>query len=56
MKTICILALSLGMASLHAGIKIPKGVFNISQIEEARAKAASENLPIVWVLTDSGST
>ena len=56
MKAICISTLLLGMTTLHAGIKIPKGIYTSSQLEEARAKAASDNLPIVYVMTDSGST
>ncbi len=56
MKAILFSALALSITVLHAGFKIPKGVYKSSQIEEARAKAIVENLPIVFVKTDSGST
>lgn len=56
MRAIIFFIFSLGLGSLQAGFKIPKGVFTVSELEEARDKAIEENKPLVFVLTDSGST
>ncbi len=55
LKILCVSAL-LSMATLQAAFKIPEGVYTSSQLEEARAKAASAKMAIVYVLTDSEST
>ena len=56
LKILCVSSLLLSMATLQAAFKIPEGVYTSSQLEEARAKAASEKMAIVYVLTDSEST
>jgi len=50
MKIIFFLYLS--CLALQAGIKIPKGVFTVDQLAEARAKAIAENSPIVFIYTN----
>ncbi len=39
-----------------AGIKIPKGVFSVSDLDAAHAKAAEDNKPLVYVLTNPDTT
>ncbi|MEM0968072.1 MAG: hypothetical protein AAGJ31_01865 [Verrucomicrobiota bacterium] len=52
-----VLALFLVTASpLVAGLDIPRYVFGLDQLEEAKAEAAEKEQPLVFVYTDPGST
>lgn len=56
MKLTCVL-LSLAMAaSAMAGFKIPSGVFNHNEMDKAISKAQEEELPLVFLYTDKGTT
>ena len=54
MKTIGMITV-LAIASLHGAIKVPKGIYGASEIEEAQAKALEEEKSLVFVLTNSNS-
>ena len=43
-----------GMAS--AELSVPRSVFEISELDEAKAKAAKDKEPLVIVYTDPGTT
>ncbi len=42
--------------SAFADMKIPRSVFEMEALDEAKAEAAEEGKPIVFVLTDPGTT
>ena len=39
-----------------AELKIPRSVFRVDQLEEAKEKAAEKEAPLIFVFTDPGST
>jgi len=43
-------------ATATAELKIPRSVFKMDEIEEAKAEAAEEKEPLVIVYTDPGTT
>jgi hypothetical protein len=47
-----ILALTLALASLAGAFDIPKGSYNLAQLEEARKKAAEAKQPIAFLITE----
>lgn len=49
-------ALLFAMTSSHADLKIPSSVFTIGELEEAKAKAAEDGEPLIFVYTDPGTT
>lgn len=42
--------------TVFAGFKIPSGVFNHNEMDQAIAKAQEEELPLVFLYTDKGTT
>ncbi len=42
--------------SANAEIRVPNSVHTLSEIEDAKAEAAKEKKPLVFVVTDPGST
>ena len=50
-------ALILAMAgSAAAELRIPSSVFEMDELEEAKAKAAKDEEPLIFVYTDPGTT
>ena len=39
-----------------ADLDIPRSVFRVDQLEEAKAKAAEDGEPLIFVYTDPGSS
>jgi hypothetical protein len=58
MKAIGILALaSIALSPLgFAELRIPKSVFDMEELEEAKAKATEDEEPLIFVVTDPGSS
>lgn len=54
--TIALMGLLLAMGSSQADLKIPRGVFKMDELAKAKAKAAESAKPLVFVLTDPGTT
>lgn len=50
------LALFLTVGAGQAELKIPRGVFKMEELSEAKAKAAESDKPLVFVYTDPGTT
>jgi len=42
--------------SAHAGLKIPSSVFTIDELAKAKAEAAEDKEPLIFVYTDPGTT
>ncbi|MCU0751814.1 MAG: hypothetical protein MUF86_07000 [Akkermansiaceae bacterium] len=57
MKTSCALVM-LGFltAPSHAGVEIPRSVYQTAQLEAARAEAAEKNKALAFVMSDPGTT
>lgn len=43
-------------ANVNAELKIPSSVYTMEELEEAKAEAAEDKEPLVFVLTNPGST
>ena len=57
MKIVPVLLASISLTSgLPGALKIPKGVFDMTQLEEAQAKAEEESKGLAFVMTDPGTT
>ena len=39
-----------------AELDIPRSIFKVDQLEEAKAKAAEDEEPLIFVFTDPGTT
>ena len=51
-----LLGLVLTVNYSQAELKIPRGVFKMDELAEAKAKAAETSKPLVFVYTDPGTT
>ena len=51
-------ALVAGLAQFGfaANLKVPRSVFNMDKIEDAKAKAAENEKPLIFVYTDPNTT
>ena len=58
MKAIALLALvSFALSPLgFAELKIPKSVFEMEELDEAKAKATEDEEPLIFVITDPGTS
>lgn len=56
MKIKCVYILMLLSTVAFAGFDLPRGIFRMSELDEARAKAEEEKKAITFVLTDEKST
>ena len=41
---------------VYAGFKVPKSIYKMDQLEEAKAEAKEEGKALIFVYSDSGST
>lgn len=55
MKVKTLLFLSL-VGSCFGELDIPRSVFSVENLEEAKAAAVEENEPLIFVYTDPGTT
>ena len=53
--TLCGFALLFTM-SVRAELRVSSSVFTIDELDEAKAKAAKDEEPLIFVYTDPGST
>jgi hypothetical protein len=51
-----IASLLFAACSLAAAFNIPKGSFNLGQLEDARKKAAAAKQPLAFVIVDKNAT
>jgi len=58
MKTTVVLALAtFALSPMGFGeLKIPRTVFEMEQLDEAKAKAAEDEKPLIFVITDPGTS
>ena len=47
-----ILALTVALSSLAGAFDIPKGSYNLAQLEEAQKKAVQAKQPVAFVITE----
>ena len=56
-RAILATAILAGVTQLSlAELKIPRSVFRLTDLEEAKEKAAEKEEPLIFVFTDPGST
>lgn len=54
MSLICLCSLLL--FAVNADVRIPSSVFNMEELEEAKAEAFEEKKPLIFVYTDPGTS
>lgn len=47
---------SLLLFAVNADVRIPSSVFNMEELEEAKAEAFEEKKPLIFVYTDPGTS
>lgn len=53
--SLCGVLLSLATIS-HAELRVPSSVYTMEELEKAKAEAAEEKEPLIFVYTDPGTT